>query len=84
VVKLAARTGVPAWAFAAAAPVTAFFGFAYQQFSYLVCSFCLTAYIVLLLAYGGLQEQLVADDRIIGTLLGAAFALIGNLRLRSR
>ena len=78
-VMLAARIGAPTWAFAVAVPVTAFFCFAIQQFSYAIFSFCLTAYIVLLLAYGGLPEQLVAHNRIVGTMLGAGFALAGHL-----
>jgi uncharacterized membrane protein YccC len=78
-VMSAVRCGVPAWGFAAAVPLTAFFCFAFQQFSYAIFSFCLTAYIVLLLTYGGLQEQLVAHNRIVGTLLGAGFALAGHL-----
>jgi hypothetical protein len=78
-VMLAAGIGTPAWAFAAAVPVTAFFCFAVQQFSYAIFSFGLTATIVLLLAYGGLPEQLVAHSRIIGTILGAGFALVGHL-----
>jgi hypothetical protein len=78
-VMLAVRTGLPPWAFAVAVPLVAFFCFALQQFSYAIFSFCLTAYIVLLLTYAGLQEQLVAHNRIVGTLLGAGFALAGHL-----
>jgi hypothetical protein len=40
-VMLAVRSGVPQWGFAVAVPLTAFFCFALQQFSYAV--FCLTA-----------------------------------------
>ena len=79
-----ARTSTPAWTFAVAVPVTAFFCFAFQQFSYAAFSFCLTAYIVLLLAYGGLQEQLVAHNRIVGTILGAGFAVLGHVHFLGR
>jgi hypothetical protein len=78
-VMLAARGGLPPWAFAVAVPVMAFFCFALQQFSYTIFSCCLTACIVLLLAYGGLQDYLVAHNRIVGTFIGAAFALTGHL-----
>jgi uncharacterized membrane protein YccC len=84
VVMVTARAGAPVWVFAAAVPVTAFFCFAFQQYSYVIFSFCLTAYIVLLLAYGGLQEQLIAHNRIVGTVLGAAFALAGHVRFPAR
>jgi hypothetical protein len=77
--SLAAWAGAPAWAFALAIPVTAFCCFALQQYSYAIFSACLTCYIVLLLTYAGLQAPLVAHNRIVGTLIGAGFALAGHL-----
>ncbi len=78
-VLLAAAGGAPEWVFAVGIPITAFFCFAYQQFSYAAFSCFVTAYVVLLLAYGGVPQQLVAHYRVVGTLLGAGFALIGHL-----
>lgn len=83
-VVVAAHYGAPPWAFAAAVPVTAYFAFALQQYSYAIFSFVLTAYIVLLLTYGGLEDQVVARNRIIGTVLGAAFALAGHVHFLNR
>lgn len=79
---LAVRAGLPDWALAALVPSTAFLCFAFQQFSYAVFSVFLTGYIVLLLSYGGLHGQIVADNRILGTLLGAGFALAGHVGFR--
>jgi hypothetical protein len=84
VVMLAVRSSMPPWSFALAVPLTAFLCFGLQQFSYTIFSFCLTAYIVLLLTYAGLQEHLVAHNRIVGTLLGAGFALVGHLHFLAR
>ena len=76
---LAWRAGPPDWALAAFVPAAAFLCFAFQRFSYAVYSTCMTAFIVFLLSFGGAAAPAVADNRIVGTLLGAAFALAGHL-----
>jgi hypothetical protein len=60
--------------------VACFAGIAYGtlRLNYGIYSLFLTAYVVFLLTLAGLTEATTAEDRIIGTLIGAAFALAAH------
>lgn len=62
----------------------AWLAFTTQQFSYALFSVFLTGYIVCLLVFGGLAEQAVAHNRVLGTAIGALFALAAHLHFHLR
>jgi uncharacterized membrane protein YccC len=57
----------------------AFLAYGTLRLNYGVFSFFLTAYVVFLLALAGLGERQVAGERVISTLIGAAFALAAHI-----
>lgn len=60
----------------------AYLSYSFQQYSYALFAAFLTAYIVFLLAFAGLDPPKVAHYRLLGTCIGAVLAIAAHMHLR--